>query len=269
MGFHILCIVREVLDTRDLFIDPIDSLGNLKMESLDTRFDPEDLNALEMALRIKDQTGAMVQCITIGKERKVDVLRECLYRGVDKVTRLDDPMFNDLDALSQAIIYGRAIQKLGKFDLILTGMQIPEGENSSIGEYIAKYLSINSISYVEEIDKMVEGKIRVKRCIEGGFEIIESPLPVLITVGVALLKEDPRSPRSPKATLKLKHKKTPIPTLGIMDLMLRREEIQPVVLKGDYKKVQKRQIERKEIRGDDLGSIREMLMELRESGCLR
>jgi len=86
---------------------------------------------------------------------------------------------------------------------------------------------------------------------------------------VALLKEDPRSPRSPKATLKLKHKKTPITSWGKEELMLSSNDLEPAVLKAGYRRIPRREIHFREIKGDDMGGLREMLRELREYGCLR
>ncbi|MEM2983577.1 MAG: hypothetical protein QXH17_10505, partial [Candidatus Bathyarchaeia archaeon] len=94
------------------------------------------------------------------------------------------------------------------------------------------------------------------------------PLPVLITVGVALLKDDPRSPRSPKATLKLKHKKTPITTWGREDLMLQADDLEPVVMMAGYRKIPRRQFDSKVINGDDMDAIKGMLRELRKLGFM-
>ncbi len=128
---------------------------------------------------------------------------------------------------------------------------------------------MNVISYVEEIKAIEKGRISVRRAIEGGFEVIESPFPVLITIGVALLKEDPRTPRSPKAKLKLKHKKTPIEKWGNADLSLTDNEIEPATLLGGHRKIPKREIPFKEVKGDDMEALKEMIRELREAGCLR
>jgi len=269
MDLHIVCLAREILDTRDLVVDPLDSSGALKTDSIESRFDPEDLNALEMALKIKDNMGAKVTALSLGAVRKLDVLRECLYRGVDEVIRMEDPSFQRLDTLALSRVYGRAIQKVGSIDIVLTGIQISEGENASLGGHVAQYLGMNFISYVEEIDEIDKGTIRARRAIEGGFEVLESPFPVLITVGVALLKEDPRTPRSPRAKLKLKHKKTPIQKWGNEDLSLMEDEIEPATLVSGYQRIPKREFPFKEVNGDDMDALKEMVQELREAGCLR
>jgi electron transfer flavoprotein beta subunit len=269
MDFHVVCLVREIFDTRDLIEAPIDPSGNLTADNLESRFDPEDLNALEMAMKIKDDKGAKVTALSMGAVRRLDVLRECLYRGVDDVIRLEDPSFQKLDTLGASRLLGKALQELVPFDLVLAGIQISEGENGSLGGHVAQYLDMNSVSYVEEIEGIDHGTIRVRRAIEGGIEVLESPLPVLITVGVALLKEDPRTPRSPRAKLKLKHKKTPINTWGKEALYLAENEMAPATMVGGHKKIPKREIPFKEVKGDDMEALNDMVQELREAGCLR
>ncbi len=269
MDFHLVCLVREILDTRDLVSDPIDSTDHLNTDSLESRFDPEDLNALEMALKIKDEKGAKVTALSLGAVRRLDVLRECLYRGVDEVIRLEDLSLQKPDTLVSSRIYGKAIEKLRPVDLVLTGIQIPEGENDSHGGCVAQYLGMNSISYVEEIEKIENGTIRVRRASEGGVEVLESPFPALITVGVALLKEDPRAPRSPRAKLKLKHKKTMIEKWEKEDLSLMVNEIEPATLLSGHQRIPKREIPYKEVKGDDMDALKAMVLELREDGCLR
>jgi electron transfer flavoprotein beta subunit len=206
-----------VWDTRDLTGRVLDDGGQVKAGALATRFEPEDLNALEMALRIKDEQGGTVTAISLGQPGDVDVLRECLYRGVDGVVRVDaDP--RSLDTQGQAGLLAEAIRKQEGYDLVLTGVTVTEGENSLIGSHVAALLGIEQISYVDSLVTIGDGRVVGKRAIEMGYEDVEVPLPALMTVGVALVEDDPRTPRSAKAMLKLKAKKVEIPLLTAADL---------------------------------------------------
>jgi electron transfer flavoprotein beta subunit len=212
MSLNIIVIVREVWDTRDLVGPMADASGQVRTGSLSTRFEPEDLNALEMALRIKDEQGGKVTAISIGKPGGVDVLRECLYRGADDAVGIDaDP--RALDAQSAAALLAAAIRKQPGFDLALTGVTVADGENAIVGSMTAALLGIEQASYVDTLVGVGGGKVTAKRAIEMGYEDVELPLPALLTVGVALLEDDPRTPRSAKAMLKLKAKKAEIPML--------------------------------------------------------
>ena len=214
MAYKIAVIVREVWDTRDLPEDIVDGAGRLKVPLLATRFEPEDLNALEMALKIRDAQGGGVTALAVAPVRGLDVLRECLYRGVDEVVSLPAEHLSDYDTSASAHLYAAAIRKLGAFDLIFAGITMAEGENALIGASVARLLGMEHISYVDAVEKVADGAIVARRAVEMGYELIEARLPAIINVGVALLQEDPRTPRSAKATLKLKLKKTPIPQWG-------------------------------------------------------
>jgi electron transfer flavoprotein beta subunit len=192
--------------------------GTLKENGLVTRFDPEDMNALEMALKIKDSQNGKVTVLSLGDTKDVDVLRESLFRGVDTVIRLSDPNYKKLDTFSKASIYAQAIKKIGAFDLIITGVNVSEGENALLGTSIARILNIEQLSYIDNLQEIKDGKIQCNRAIEMGFEVLEAKLPVLISVGVALVKDDPRTPRSAKAALKLKMKKVEIASWSSTDL---------------------------------------------------
>ena len=130
MGFNAVVLAKEIYDTRDLIGDVLDASGKVRRDALESRFDPEDLNALEMALKIKDGHGGKVTCLSVGAPRRLDVLRECLYRGADGVIRLEDEAFVGLDTLAAARVLAKAVQRLGGFDLVLTGVQVVEGRGA-------------------------------------------------------------------------------------------------------------------------------------------
>ena len=222
MACNCIVIVREVWDTRDLATQVLDEKGEVRASALQTRFEPEDLNALEIALRLKDAQGGKVTVLSFGEAGPVDVLREALYRGADEAHRIGVKRA-EVDTQAAAKLLAAAVRKLGGADLVLLGVTVPEGENSLLGSQLAALLDLEQISYVDSVEKVEGGKATAKRAIEMGYETIEAPCPAVITAGVALLEDDPRTPRSAKAMLKLKHKKTDIPlhspaSLGLPDL---------------------------------------------------
>lgn len=213
MSLNVWVVAREVWDTRDLPGSPLDDAGALKPEALTTRFDPEDLNALEAALRLKDEQGARVTAVTLGDARSVDVLRECLYRGADAAQRIDaDPDGLD-DAAAGALIAG-AIRAAGGADLVLVGTTVGDNENAMLGPFIAAALGVETVSWVDAVEEIGEGRAVAKRAVEMGYEFVEVSLPAVLSMGVALLEDDPRAPRSAKAMLKLKMKKAEIPAVS-------------------------------------------------------
>lgn len=257
MAFNIMVIVREVWDTRDLAGTVLDEGGQVKAGALATRFETEDLNALEAALRIKDENGGTVTAISVGAPREVDVLRECLYRGVDQAVRVEaNP--GELDTQATAGLLAEAIKKQGHYDLILSGVTLAEGENALLGSYVAALLGIEQISYVDAIEEIGDGSVVGKRGIEMGYESVQVPLPALLTVGVALVEDDPRTPRSAKAMLKLKAKKVDIPALTPGDLGVDPASLVTTAIAG-HESVPERLIESKDVDPDDEAALKSML----------
>ncbi|MBM3242293.1 hypothetical protein FJZ31_38995 [Candidatus Poribacteria bacterium] len=263
MNYNSIVIVREVWDTRDLVGEILDAEGNIKENVLTTRFEPEDLNALEMALQIKDTHDGKITAISLGQSRGVDVLRECLYRDVDEVMLLADPKFTKLDTLSTSRVISQAIKNIGDFDLILTGIDVVEGENAQLGSHVAGQLSIEPITYVDKLEKIGDGRVVCNRSIEGGNETVETDLPAMLVVGVALIKDDPRAPRSAKARLKLQHRRTKIPTQSASDLKIDDSLLVNSTTLTKLETVQQRKIDSKEIGAEDEAALKAMLGELR------
>ena len=260
MPFNMIVIVREVWDTRDLAVNVLDENGKIKESALTTRFEPEDLNALEMALQIKDKHGGKVTALSLGDTRSVDVLKECLYRGVDEVVRVSDPNAKSLDTEATANLIVQAIRKIGAFDLILSGVTVVEGENSLLGAHVAGVLGIEPINWVDSLVEIAPGRVVARRAIEMGYESIEAPLPALLVVGVALLKEDPRSPRSAKAMLKLKHKKTEIPVWTSSSLGV--ENVSGTTSVAGLEAIPQRVIQSKDVDPADEAALKTMLDEI-------
>jgi electron transfer flavoprotein beta subunit len=230
MPFHMIVIAREVWDTRDLLSSPVGADGQLVEAGLTRRFEPEDLNSLEQALQIRDREGGKVTVLSLGQAQQVDVLRECLYRGVDDVIRVvaDGP----LDTAAQASLLAAAVKKVGEHDLLLAGVGVPDTANSMLAPELAARLGYSQVSFVGSIQEMANGTALCKREIEMGSEMIRVPLPAVMALGISLLKDDPNTPRSAKAMLKLKKKKVPITEWTAEDLGLSTTSLCRVKLEG-------------------------------------
>jgi len=182
MGYKSIVLVKQVPDTANISGRVMRPDGTVNRAKLPAIFNPEDKVALEVALQIKDKFGGEVKVITMGPPKASDVLRECLYMGADETFLVSDRKFAGADTLATSYVISQAIKKAGDFDLIFAGRQAIDGDTAQVGPQTAEKLGIPQITYAEEITDLRNGRITVKRRIDGGHEILESPLPVLITV---------------------------------------------------------------------------------------
>jgi electron transfer flavoprotein beta subunit len=150
--------------------------------ALPTIFNPEDLNALEMGLQIRDRFGGTVTVLTMGPPKAADVLRESLWRGADEVILLTDRRFAGADTLATSVALQRAIERIGRYDLILAGRQAIDGDTAQVGPQTAEKLGIPQITYVETILDIDDGRITAQRALDSGSEIVRCTLPCLLTV---------------------------------------------------------------------------------------
>jgi len=205
-GFKIIVLAKQVPDTRSVGKDAMKEDGTVNRQALPAIFNPEDLNALELALRIKDSCpGSTVSLLTMGPVRAADIIREGLFRGADKGYLLTDRAFAGSDTLATSYALSCAIRAIGEFDLIVCGRQAIDGDTAQVGPQVAEKLGIPQITYAEEILKIENGKITVKRRLERGVETVEGPLPLVVTVNGSA--PDCR-PRNVKLMMKYKHAKS-------------------------------------------------------------
>ncbi|MDR2056725.1 MAG: electron transfer flavoprotein subunit beta/FixA family protein [Dysgonamonadaceae bacterium] len=183
MSLKIIVLAKQVPDTRNVGKDAMKADGTVNRAALPAIFNPEDLNALEQALRLKDEfPGSTVTLLTMGPSRAADIIREGLFRGADDGYLLTDRVFAGADTLATSYALHMAIKKIGRFDLIISGRQAIDGDTAQVGPQVAEKLGISQITYAEEIQSVKNGKITVKRRLERGVEIVEGKLPVLVTV---------------------------------------------------------------------------------------
>ena len=205
MSYNILVFVKQVPDTQNITGDAMTPEGTVNRAALPAIFNPEDLNALELALQLKDRYGARVTVATMGMPAAAETLRQALYRGADHAILVTDRALAGADTLATSYALSKVAEKLGNVDLVLCGRQAIDGDTAQVGPQIAEKLGIPQICYVEEVQELSAKSIRCRRAIEGGYEILESPLPALLTVIDA---NSPR-PMNAKRIMKYKRSRTP------------------------------------------------------------
>lgn len=206
MSLKIVVLAKQVPDTRNVGKDAMKADGTINRAALPAIFNPEDLNALEQALRLKDaHPGSTITMLTMGPGRAADIIREGLFRGADGGYLLTDRAFAGADTLATSYALATAIKKIGDFDIIIGGRQAIDGDTAQVGPQVAEKLGLSQITYTEEILKVENGKITVKRHIDGGIETVEGPLPIVLTVNGSAA---PCRPRNAKLVMKYKHAKT-------------------------------------------------------------
>ncbi len=183
MSFRIIVLAKQVPDTRNVGKDAMKEDGTVNRAALPAIFNPEDLNALEMALNIKDNIkDATVSIITMGPSRAAEIVREAMYRGVDNGVVVSDRKVAGSDTLATSYTISQAIKRMGKFDLVIAGRQAIDGDTAQVGPQTAEKLECPQITYAEEVMQVDKNKIRIKRRLERGVEIVETSYPCLITV---------------------------------------------------------------------------------------
>ena len=202
MSLKIVVLAKQVPDTRNVGKDAMNADGTINRAALPAIFNPEDLNALEQALRLKDtHPGSTVTMLTMGPGRAAEIIREGLYRGADNGYLLTDRAFAGADTLATSYALATAIRKIGEYDIIIGGRQAIDGDTAQVGPQVAEKLGLPQITYVEEIQEVNDGRIRVKRHIDGGVETVEGPLPIVLTVNGSAA---PCRPRNAKLVQKYK-----------------------------------------------------------------
>ena len=207
MPYDCVVLVKQVPDTKAITGQAMNDDGTVNRGALPAVFNPEDLNALEMALQIKEQYGGSVTVITMGLPQACEVLRESLYRGADRVILLTDIRAAASDTLATSYILSCAVCHLGKFHIVLCGRQAIDGDTAQVGPQVAEKLSLTQITYVEELHELTPETITVKRNIGAGWELVQTKLPVLLTV-----MDTANTPRPPGARRLMQYKKARSPS---------------------------------------------------------
>lgn len=228
MSLNIIVLAKQVPDTRNVGKDAMKEDGTINRAALPAIFNPEDLNALEQALRLKDANlGSTVTLLTMGLPRAAEIIREAIYRGADSGIVLTDRTLGGADTLATSYSLAQAVKKIGNYDIILGGRQAIDGDTAQVGPQIAEKLGLPQVTYAEEIIDLADGHVTVKRRLEHGVETVKAPLPCVVTVNGTAADCRPRNAKrvqkykfatSPSETAKLPEK--------IQELVKNRPELQ-------------------------------------------
>ncbi|MFP4054885.1 MAG: electron transfer flavoprotein subunit beta/FixA family protein [Phycisphaerae bacterium] len=219
MGYNCVVCVKQVPDTKNVTGEAMTPEGTVNRSALPAIFNPEDLNALEEALAIRDRFGGTVTVLTMGLPSACDVLRDSLFRGADRAVLVTDRGAAGSDTLATSYILSCAIRRLDA-DIVLCGRQAIDGDTAQVGPQMAEKLGMPQITYLEELTDIADGQITVRRNVGNGWEVVRGKLPVLLTV------LDSNTPRPRAAKRMMKYKKA-----------LSRAEVEKKaanLLEGDY-----------------------------------
>ena len=183
MSLKIVVLAKQVPDTRNVGKDAMNADGTINRAALPAIFNPEDLNALEQALRLKDtHPGSTVTILTMGPGRAAEIIREGLYRGADNGYLLTDRAFAGADTLATSYAIATAIRKIGEYDLIIGGRQAIDGDTAQVGPQIAEHLGLPQVTYLEGIKYEGGNRLVVKKWTEEGYQLLEVETPCVVTV---------------------------------------------------------------------------------------
>jgi len=180
--YNSIVLVKQVPDTANISGKVMKDDGTVNRSKLPAIFNYEDKVSLELALQVKERYGGKVIAVTMGPPRASDILRECLYMGADEVYLVSDRKFAGADTLATSYVLSEAIKQIGSYHFVFAGRQAIDGDTAQVGPQTAEKLNIPQITYTEELIDLKDNKIKIKRKIDGGYEIVESQLPVLLTV---------------------------------------------------------------------------------------
>ncbi|MCJ7729361.1 MAG: electron transfer flavoprotein subunit beta/FixA family protein [Sedimentisphaerales bacterium] len=200
MAYNCVVLVKQVPDTKRITGKAMNDDGTVNRSALPAIFNPEDLNALEMALDIKDKFGGAVTVITMGLPAAASILREALYRGADDAILITDARCAASDTLATSYILSCAVKQF-KYDVVLCGRQAIDGDTAQVGPQLAEKLGLPQITYVEKLIELKERTITAQRNIGNGWQKIKAALPVLLTVTA-----DANEPRVAAAKKMMKYK---------------------------------------------------------------
>lgn len=214
---NIIVCIKQVPDTTEVKINP--ETNTLIREGVPSVVNPFDENAVEEALRLRDKHGGKVTVITMGPPQAAEALRHALAMGADEVILLSDRAFAGSDTLATSYTLSRAIERIGSYDLILCGKQAIDGDTAQVGPGIAQWLSMPQVTFAVKIEKN-DNKLKVERLLEEVNEVVESPLPCMVTVVKQI-----NDPRPPSLKGMLRAKKAEITTWSASDLEVDRDRL--------------------------------------------
>ncbi len=206
MAYNCVVLIKQVPDTKRITGEAMNDDGTVNRSALPAIFNPEDLNALELALQIKDKFGGHITVITMGLPAAAAVLRDSLFRGADDAILITDLRCAASDTLATSYILSCAVKKVD-YDIVLCGRQAIDGDTAQVGPQLAEKLGIPQITYVEELMELDGKSIAARRNIGAGWQQVKTALPVLLTV-----TSEANEPRVAAAKKMMRYKKARTPT---------------------------------------------------------
>jgi len=208
---NIIVCIKQVPDTTSVRLDP--ETRTLIREGVPSIINPFDMYAIEEGLRLKEKHGGAVTAITMGPPQADSALREAISLGIDEAVHLCDAAFKGSDTLATSYILAAGIRKLGAFDLILCGKQASDGDTAQVGPGIAVQLDLPQVVFVRKILELKDGRLTVERMMEEGYDVVELPLPALLTV-----TKEINEPRLPSLKGKMRAKKAALRTMSAAEI---------------------------------------------------
>ncbi|MEJ2314268.1 MAG: electron transfer flavoprotein subunit beta/FixA family protein [Nitrospirota bacterium] len=259
---NIVVCIKQVPDTAEVRINP--ETGTLMREGVPSIINPYDTHALEAALQMKDQKGATVTVLTMGPPQAEAALREAISMGADEAVLLTDRAFAGSDTWATSYALSKAIEKL-KADIIICGKQAIDGDTAQVGPEVAEMMGIPHVAYVKKVEELAGGSIRVERMMDEGYDVVESTLPVLLTVVKEL-----NIPRLPSLKGKMRAKKAEVKKWTAADIGAEEELLG---LKGSPTQVKKifapeARSDREMIEGTPEEQAEKLLKKLTEMKCV-
>lgn len=183
MSLRIVVLAKQVPDTRCVGKDAMTPEGTVNRAALPAIVNPEDMNALEQALRLKESNpGSTVGILTMGPPRAAEVIRQGLYRGADTGWLLTDRRFGGADTIATSYVLSQALKQIGGADVVFCGRQAIDGDTAQVGPQVAQKMGYWLVTYAEDVLKCEDRKLTVRRLIDGGVETVVAPMPLVVTV---------------------------------------------------------------------------------------
>lgn len=250
---EIVVCVKQVPDTAEVKIDPV--TNTLIRQGVPSIINPFDKNALEAALQLKEKHGGKVTVISMGPPQAKDALKECIAMGADEAVLVSDRAFGGADTLATSYTLAAAIRKIGNADMIICGKQAIDGDTAQVGPEIAEHLGLAQVTCVSKIEVLGE-VVRLEREHDAGYEVIETKLPVLLTVLKSI-----NEPRFSTVRGIMKANRKEIPTLTSKDLDV---DPQYIGLKGSPTQVRRIFTPKQRVQGEIIqaDSVREAAQSL-------
>jgi len=258
---NIVVCLKQVPGTTDVKIDP--QTNTLIRQGIKNVINPFDTYALEEGVRLKERFGGKVTVLSMGPPQAEEALREALSLGADEAILLSDKAFAGADTWATAYTLSAAIKKLGQIDIIICGRQTMDGDTGQVGPELSEMLQIPFVAYVSKIEDIASGQTRLQRLIEEGHEIIESPVPAVISV-----TKEINVPRLPSLRGIIRAKTAVIPVWTVKELGV---DPNMVGLAGSATKVIKiffpqRVCKAEVFNGDPASQVERLVTKLREAG---